>query len=149
MGRIWRICPRLLTGLALIAFAICFMVTPQLWDFRIEYKDMPALYDFGISGASILAFQIVWLVLEFSFERLAIPGIPKLTIRGILILCVVILLFLADENEFLRTATYGILMYDIQPGLCAALCICGMWVVLWPAINMVAGGIFSMFRRIL
>ena len=136
MGCIWRI----LTGLALIAVAYGCMAGLR--------HEIPTYFILG--AASILGFQTFWLVLEFSFERLAISRIPKLAIRGGLIFCVVILLFLAAENR-LRDIIYNtrISLGDIFRGLCLTMCICGMWVIFWPAMNMLAGRIILMFRRIL
>ena len=140
-GHIWRMSRRLLTGLALMALSIAGLPLDGLYI--LQDVNTPK------SAASILGFQIFWLVLEYLFERLALPEVRKLAIRGGLIVCVVILLFLAEGNKLLRDHIYGISWYDILPGLSLTMCICGVWVVLWPAMNMLAGGIFLMFRRIL
>ena len=147
MGCLWRMSTRLLTGLALIAIAIGCMVGIQRWN-DVIFVLVPTWHYLKTSAASILGFQTFWLALEFAFEQLAIPRIRKRGIRGSLIVCVIILLFFIDESNRLRDKIY-ISLYDIFPGLCLAMCICGVWVVLWPVLNMLAGGIFLMLRRIL
>ena len=135
-GCIWRI----LTGLALIAVAYGCMAGLG-----------PGIQTYFILGsASILGFQSFWLVLEFSFERLAISRIPKLAIRGGLIVCVVILLFLATDNRLQDNIYHSRISLDDKfRGLCLSTCIYGMWVIFWPATHMLAGRIILMFRRIL
>ena len=70
-GHIWRLSRRLLAGLALIVIPTVLRVWTLSWDIRTLSI-----------AASILGFQIFWLVLEFSFERLALPGVRKRAIRG-------------------------------------------------------------------
>ena len=125
MGCIWR----MLTGLTLIALAYG-------WKTGLSYEFSAFVI---VAAAPILGIQIFWFVLECTFERLAISRIPKLATRGSLIVCVVILLFLADENNRFREAAYGYIYKEgIIPALCLNMCICGVWVIFGPAMSMLA-----------
>ena len=133
---------RTLTGLALVAFALSLMVKlePALIESRVVI--MPDLHDLRMSAVWILGFQAFWVVLEFSFERLAISRIWEFGVRGSLILCLVIVFFVVDKREDLQdTVSYDMSLYGMPVGLCLAICSCGVWVVIWPAINLLAGRI--------
>ena len=125
MSCIWR----MLTGLTLIALAYG-------WITGLGYRIEAFLI---IIATPILGIQTFWVVLECTLERLAISRIPKLATRGSLIVCVVILLFLADENNRFVNVTYGVIsMNGIIPALCLNMCICGVWVIFGPAMSMLA-----------
>ena len=129
---------RMLTGLALIALALGCMEWLGQGIFPYPIIFCPP----------ILGVQILWLVLECLFERLEISRIPQLAIRGGLIACTVILLFLADGNNYLQQYTSGVIsLYVIIPALGFITFFYGVWVIIWPAVNMLAGGIRLMLRR--